>query len=81
MSRHIARKINFSDPEKAYLAGLLHDLGIIVNLWILPKEFGSAWELGKAEGIPLHEAEQKAMGLPTVRADVCWRNAGNLLPN
>jgi HD-like signal output (HDOD) protein len=60
--RHLARKINFSDPGKAYLAGLLHDLGIIVNLWVLPKEFRAAWEIGKAEGIPLHEAEQRALG-------------------
>ena len=61
--RHIACKINFADPGKAYLAGLLHDLGIIVNLWVLPKEFRAAWEIAKAEGIPLHEAEQRAMGL------------------
>ena len=60
--RHLARKINFSDPGKAYLAGLLHDLGIIVNLWVLPKEFGVAWEIAKAEGIPLHEAEQRSLG-------------------
>ncbi len=60
--RHIARKINFADPGKAYLAGLLHDLGIIVHLWVLPKEFCVAWEIGKAEGIPLHEAEQRSMG-------------------
>jgi HD-like signal output (HDOD) protein len=60
--RHLAGKINFADPGKAYLAGLLHDLGIIVNLWVLPKEFRAAWETGKAEGIPLHEAEQKSMG-------------------
>jgi HD-like signal output (HDOD) protein len=50
--RHLARKINLSDPGKAYLAGLLHDLGIIVNLWVLPKEFRAAWETAKAEGIP-----------------------------
>jgi HD-like signal output (HDOD) protein len=62
VSRHLAEKINFGDPGKAYLAGLLHDLGIIVNLWVLPKEFRAAWEAGKAEGIPLHEAEQKSMG-------------------
>jgi HD-like signal output (HDOD) protein len=60
--RHLARIINFSDPGKAYLAGLLHDLGIIVNLWVLPREFRAAWDLGKAEGIPLHEAEQRTMG-------------------
>jgi two-component system, OmpR family, copper resistance phosphate regulon response regulator CusR len=62
ISRHLARKINFGDPGKAYLAGLLHDLGIIVNLWVLPKEFRVAWEKGKTEGIPLHEAEQESMG-------------------
>src|SRR5579863_3744448 len=29
VSRHFARKISYPDPGKAYLAGLLHDLGII----------------------------------------------------
>jgi HD-like signal output (HDOD) protein len=62
VSRHIARKINFGNPGNVYLAGLLHDLGIIVNLWLLPKEFGAAWELGKIRGIPLHEAEQESLG-------------------
>jgi HD-like signal output (HDOD) protein len=60
--RHLARKINFPDPGKAYLAGLLHDLGIIVNLWILPNEFRTAFEIAEAEGIPLHEAEERSLG-------------------
>jgi len=51
-----------SCPSKAYLAGLLHDLGIIVNLWVLPKEFREAFEFARAEGIPLHEAEQSVLG-------------------
>ena len=54
--------MSYPDPSKAYLAGLLHDLGIIVNLWVLPKEFGEAFVLARAEGIPLHEAEQSVMG-------------------
>jgi len=60
--RHFARKIAFPDPGKAYLAGLLHDLGIIVNLWALPKEFLQAFQLAREEGIPLDEAEQKVLG-------------------
>jgi HD-like signal output (HDOD) protein len=60
--RHFARKIAYPDPGKAYLAGLLHDLGIIVNLWILPKEFVAAFKFASAEGIPLHEAEEQIMG-------------------
>jgi HD-like signal output (HDOD) protein len=60
--RHFARKISFPDPSKAYLAGLLHDLGIIVNLWVLPKEFRQAYERARTDGIPLHEAEQVVLG-------------------
>src|SRR3984957_2700125 len=60
--RSLARKINMSDPGKAYLAGLLHDIGIIANLWVLPQEFRIAFELAKTEGIPLHEAEQRCLG-------------------
>lgn len=60
--RHFARKISYPDPSKAYLAGLLHDLGIIVNLWVVPREFGEAYEFARAEGIPLHEAEKKVLG-------------------
>jgi HD-like signal output (HDOD) protein len=60
--RQFARKIGFENPGKAYLSGLLHDLGIIVNLWILPGEFGAAFAMAKTEGIPLHEAEQQTLG-------------------
>jgi len=62
VSRHLARKISYSDPGKAYLAGLLHDLGIIVNLWVLPKEFAEAFRFAKTNGVPLHEAEHSVLG-------------------
>src|SRR5206468_1105991 len=61
-SGHLARTIGFADTGKAYLAGLLHYLGIIVNLWVQPKEFGKAFEYAKGKGIPLHEAEQEVLG-------------------
>jgi HD-like signal output (HDOD) protein len=60
--RQFARNISCIDPGKAYLAGLLHDIGIIVNLWVLPKEFHEAIELARQECIPLHEAEAKVLG-------------------
>ena len=62
VSRHFACKISFPDPGKAYLAGLLHDIGIILNLWVLPKEFCQAFEFAKREGIPLDEAEVQILG-------------------
>ncbi len=60
--RHFARKISYIDPGKAYLAGLLHDIGIIVNLWLLPREFRAALDLARQECIPLHEAEERTLG-------------------
>ena len=60
--RHFARKISYPDPQKAYLAGLLHDLGIIANLWSLPEEFRSAYNRARVDRVPLHEAEQAYMG-------------------
>lgn len=62
VSRHLARKISYPDPSKAYLAGLLHDLGIVVNLTILPEQFCEAFEFARAEGMPLHDAEQQVFG-------------------
>lgn len=60
--RHFAREISYPDPGKAYLAGLLHDIGIVVNLWVLPAEFRAAFDVARAEGIPLDEAEQRTLG-------------------
>jgi|HubBroStandDraft_6_1064221.scaffolds.fasta_scaffold81362_2 DNA-binding response OmpR family regulator len=62
VSRHFARKISYPDPGKAYLAGLLHDIGIVVNLWVLPKEFSAAFASARDQGVPLHEAEQSVLG-------------------
>jgi HD-like signal output (HDOD) protein len=63
VSRHFARKIDFHQPDKAYLGGLLHDLGILVNMWVLPKEFGAAVDRAQAEHIPLHEVEREMLGI------------------
>jgi putative nucleotidyltransferase with HDIG domain len=62
VSRQFARKIGFADPGKAYLAGLLHDIGIVAHLWILPHEFAAAIEMSKGRHIPLHEAEMETLG-------------------
>lgn len=63
VSRQLACKIGFPDPEKAYLAGLLHDLGEVVNSMSQPEEFFAAAELAFAEGMPLYEAERIIRGL------------------
>jgi HD-like signal output (HDOD) protein len=79
--RHLARQLKLSDPGNAYLAGLLHDVGIIVNLWVLPQEFRAAFELANAEGIPLHEGEQRVLGFTHSDSGRILAERWNLAPN
>ena len=62
LSRRLATKIGFADPGKAYLAALLHDIGIIANLSVVPQEFARAYEVARTRHIPLHEAEMMELG-------------------
>jgi len=63
IAREFASKIGFPDPAKAYVAGLLHDLGIVALLWVAPHEFRRAVDLARAEHVPLAEAEDKILGI------------------
>jgi len=58
----LSEKLGASDHEKAYTAGLLHDIGFIVSCVAFPKDFGRALEDACNDGIPLHEAEFATMG-------------------
>jgi len=60
--RRFSEKLATADPEEAYLAGLLHDLGFMVNCLAFPEEFTAAMERACQEGIPLDEAERATMG-------------------
>jgi putative nucleotidyltransferase with HDIG domain len=60
--RKFAEMIEYPDTEKAYLAGLLHDLGVLENCMIAPEEFRAAMEKATRELIPLDEAELATLG-------------------
>ncbi|MGO8791092.1 MAG: HDOD domain-containing protein [Terriglobia bacterium] len=62
VSRFCARKARYKEPERAYLAGLLHDLGELVNMMSFQEEFRAAAQLARSEQIPLHQAERSALG-------------------
>lgn len=79
--RHFARKISYPDPGKAYLAGLLHDIGVIVNLWVLPNEFRTAFELARRQGIPLDEAEHQTLGFTHCEAGMLIAEQWRLSPD
>jgi putative nucleotidyltransferase with HDIG domain len=60
--RKFSEKLVAADQEKAYMAGLLHDIGFMVNCLVFPKEFAAAMECACREEIPLGDAELATMG-------------------
>lgn len=62
VSRKLARAVGFDDPEKAYLAGLLHDLGYIVNMVLFPQQEGAALESALKTGEFLGLTEYETLG-------------------
>jgi len=60
--REFAERIDFRDPEKAYLAGLLHDLGILVNSLMFTQEYREVVRKAKERGVPLAEQEAGDLG-------------------
>jgi putative nucleotidyltransferase with HDIG domain len=62
IARKLARSVGFGDPEKAYLAGLLHDIGYIVNLIVFPKQTQAAIEKAESQRLFPGEVEFSDLG-------------------
>jgi HD-like signal output (HDOD) protein len=62
ISQRLARLVRSHSAEKAYLAGLLHDLGILVNATVLPDQTDVVFEAAARKAVPLDEAEREILG-------------------
>jgi len=62
VAQELAERIGYENPDKAYLAGLLHDLGILVNSLAYPDEYGGVLATASEKGVPLQEQEQQDLG-------------------
>jgi len=62
VSQRFAEKLLVQNHEKLYLAGLLHDLGILVNSLLFPLEFQEVLRLAETSETPLCEVEQRVLG-------------------
>jgi putative nucleotidyltransferase with HDIG domain len=60
--RKFCEKLQNFDGERAYVAGLLHDIGFLVNCIAFPDEFAIALDLARRDQIPLDVAELATMG-------------------
>src|ERR1019366_8711748 len=55
-------KIEYPEPEKAYLAGLLHDLGFLVNSILYTDDFRECLRRASEQHVPLHVIEEQVLG-------------------
>jgi putative nucleotidyltransferase with HDIG domain len=62
VSRNMAQLIGYPDPEKAYLAGLLHDIGILVNSLVCTNEFRECARSAASACTALHIEEERCLG-------------------
>jgi putative nucleotidyltransferase with HDIG domain len=60
--RKFSEKLAVADVDKAYMAGLLHDIGFMVNCMAFPEEFANAVKQALQQQVPLDQAERATMG-------------------
>jgi HD-like signal output (HDOD) protein len=63
VARNLARKLGYPDTERAYLAGLVHDLGILVNMLLIPREFSRIFKIAAESQRPLRDVEMEQIGI------------------
>jgi HD-like signal output (HDOD) protein len=62
VSQHLGKSLGVQNIEKLYLAGLLHDVGILVNSLLFEKEFLAVLDAAKSSETPLCEIEEQLLG-------------------
>ena len=62
VSRKMARLIGYPDPEKAYLAGLLHDIGMLVNTLAYTEDYRRCVQAARDGHVALHRSEEEHLG-------------------
>lgn len=60
--RKLSERLRIIDTDKAYMAGLFHDVGFLVNCLVFSKEFAVVLEQAARDNVPIIQAEQAVMG-------------------
>lgn len=62
VTQQMAENIEYAEPEKAYVAGLLHDVGFLVNSILYTDQFRECLQRAAEEHLPLHVIEEQVLG-------------------
>lgn len=77
VSQHLGERLEVENSDKLYLAGLLHDIGLLANALLFKEEFQRVLEMAQASETPLCEVEAEVLGFThcdsgRILADI-WR--------
>ena len=61
-ARAAASLLRLEDPEEAFTAGLLHDVGKLAEYWFLRDDFLNVYWEAREKGAPLHDLEKERLG-------------------
>ncbi len=62
VTQRMAKRIEYSEPEKAYLAGLLHDIGFLVNSLLYTEGFRECLRRAAEQHVALDVIEEQLLG-------------------
>ncbi len=79
-ARRIAEETGYRDPEEAFVAGILHDLGIIIMLLYFKEKYLDAVDIMKNNKAGLIAAEKDAFGFTHCEVGMEMVNAWKLPP-
>ncbi|HVI10892.1 MAG TPA: HDOD domain-containing protein [Candidatus Binatia bacterium] len=79
--RKFSEKLGGADSDKAYTAGLLHDIGFLVNCMAFPKEFTAAIAYAAEKQVPFDRAESEKMGFTHCESGRALAEKWNLSPD
>lgn len=77
-ARSVARKIGHPEPEEAFVAGILHDIGIIIMLLHFREKYVEVIEKVQNEKMALTDVEKKTFGYTHADVGAEMINAWNL---
>lgn len=80
VARALARKVRYKEPEEIFIAGLLHDIGKVVEDKYLHDDFVFVLQMVAEKGCSMREAELETLGMDHARVGGKLAERWNLPP-
>lgn len=62
LAKSLAERVNYDDPERMFVAGLLHDVGRLALVNGMPEKAMATIDMAREQGMLLYEAERAILG-------------------